>query len=180
MNTEWLEVAAILALGAVLLLWVYPWNRRRPRLELRPSRASGAECEIIPRRDATPQQLKQLAGVLDRWIPANATPSMTTNYALADLHEGELPQPLSVALEHYLDDALAQRGLEPPARSERAERRRQILEKLGRLATTRTILLRVPDARQAAASLREAIPADLVDDILIDRRSWAEGGGSVG
>ena len=30
----------------------------------------------------------------------------------------------------------------------------------------------VQDARQAANSLREAVPADLVDDILIDRRSW--------
>jgi hypothetical protein len=177
MNTDWLEVLVILALGAVMLLWVHHWNRRRPRTELWPRRsAAGVECEVIPSRDATPPQLKRLGDALDRWIAAHAVPSLTTAYALADLREGELPQPLSVALERYLDDTLTRRGLTPPSGAERAQRRRQILEKLGQIAASRTVLVRVHDARQAAESLRQSIPPDLVDDILIDRRSWGERG----
>src|SRR5947209_18397470 len=110
MITEWLEVLAVLAMGALMLLWVHRRSRGLggPEVSLRPGK--GIECEVIPRRDATPQELKMLAEALGRWMPANAVPSTTTPYALADLREGELPQPLSVALELYLDDSLAQRG----------------------------------------------------------------------
>jgi hypothetical protein len=173
MNTSWLEVLVIVALGVVMLLWAHQRQRvrRLPDLWLRRS-ANSLECEVIPRRDATPAEFKRLAEALERWIGRHAVVSMTTAYALADLHEGELPQPLSVALEHYLDDNLVQRGQTPPSGAARAERHRQILQTLGEMATRRTVYVRVQDARQAADSLRQSVPAELVEDILINNRSW--------
>ena len=171
MNTDWLEVLAGLSLGALLLLWVHRRARpaRDPGLRLP---HEGSECEIVPRHDASSDELKNLAAALERWMSVHAAPSLTTAYGLTDLRRGELPQPLSMALEMFLDDNLAQRGLEPPTGPRRALRHQQILDKLGPMATSRAVYLRVHGAEQAAASLRDAIPADLVDDILIDHRSW--------
>jgi len=175
MNTNWLEVLAVLAMGALMLLWVHRRNRADrgppPRLP-RSGVGDGTECEVIPRRAAAPDELKRLAGALGRWIAENAVPSITTAYALADLRAGELPQPLSVALELYLDDSLTRRGLAPPTGVERVERHQQILERLGQMAMSRAVFLRIPDAQQAGASLRAAIPAELVEDIFVNHRSW--------
>jgi hypothetical protein len=173
MNTDWLEVAAIVSFGAVMLLWAHRWNRN-PRawdLVLRRRRAA-LECEVIPRRDATTQELKALASALDRWISESAQPFLTTAYAVADLHGGELPQPLSVAFESYLDDQLVRRGRDPPSGQERSRRHQEIVQRLGPIAASRTVLVHVRDAKQAIASLRKTVPPELVEDILIDRRSW--------
>jgi hypothetical protein len=175
MLPDWLQVVIVLALAGVLLLWTHPWARRRPRRApgLRPP-GNGVECEVIPRRDANPGQLKALADALDRWIADHAVPSVTTSYALADLRAGELPQPLSVAFERYLDDHLAERGGTPPSGTERGVRHRAILDKLGSMARGRTVFVHVRDAREAAETLRRCVPAELVEDILIDHRSWEE------
>ena len=170
MTTDWLEVLAGLSLGALLLLWVHR-RGRGDRARLRLPRG-GIECEIVPRQDATPDELKTLAEALSRWMTVHGQPSLTTAYGLTDLRRGELPQPLSMALETFLDDTLTQRGHTPPSGSQRAVRHQQILDKLGPMATSRAVYLRVRGAEQAAASLRDAIPADLVEDIFIDRRSW--------
>jgi hypothetical protein len=156
-----------------MLFWVHRRSRapRGPNLGLRQSDRQ-IDCEVIPRSDASPQELKRLAQVLGGWIERNAMPSVTTAYALADLRQGELPQPLSVALELYLDDSLSQRGLAPPTGPQRALRHHQVLEKLGKMAMSRSVFLHVAEGREAGISLREAIPPDLVQDILIDRRSW--------
>jgi hypothetical protein len=172
---DWLQVLAVLAMGGLLLLWTHPWSRSRTRRALGPRlRGKSLECEIIPRPDATPEQLKALADALDNWIGNHAVPSVTTAYALADLRAGELPQPLSVAFEHYLDDHLVECGGESPSGPARAQRHRAILEKLGPMATGRTVFVHVRDVQEAAESLRQAIPAELVEDILIDHRSWDE------
>jgi len=166
-------VLATLGLGLLMLFWVHRRSRSSGGLDLRRRRRPyGVECEVIPRRDASSDELKKLAEVLERWIVDNAAPSMTTAYALADLRQGELPRPLSVALEYYLDDSLVQRGHAPPAGPQRLERHHQVVEKLGTMGTSRAVFVRVADAEQASASLRSAIPADLVADILIDHRSW--------
>jgi hypothetical protein len=170
MNTDWLEVVAGLSLGVILLIWVH----RRGRSEgtrLRLPR-DGVECEIVPRRDATPEELKCLATALSRWMTVHGQPSLTTAYGLTDLRRGELPQPLSMALETFLDDTLTRHGHAPPTGSERAFRHQLILDKLGLMATSRAVYLHVRGAEQAAASLRDAIPADLVEDIFIDHQSW--------
>jgi hypothetical protein len=170
MNTDWLEVLASLGLGALLLLWVHRRGRGdRSRLRLP---GEGVECEVVPRQDATPDELKHLAEALNRWMVVYGAPSLTTAYGLTDLSRGELPQPLSMALEMFLDDNLTQRGHTPPSGSQRAVRHQQILDKLGPMATSRAVYLRVRGPEQAAASLRDAIPADLVEDIFIDHRSW--------
>jgi hypothetical protein len=171
MDTDWLEVLAVLGLGALMLLWVHRRGRIGGRAALRLPR-EGVECEIVPRQDATSEELKSLAKALARWMANHGSPSLTTAYGLTDLRRGELPQPLSMALETFLDDNLAQRGLTPPHGAQRALRHQQILDKLGPMASSRAVYLRVRGAEEAAASLREAIPADLVEDIFIDRRSW--------
>jgi hypothetical protein len=168
MNTDWLEVLAGLSLGGLLLIWVHRRGRGGDTLRLP---RGGVECEIVPRRDASPEQLKTLAEALARWMAQHGAPSLTTAYGLTDLRRGELPQPLSLALETFLDDHLTQRGLTPPAGEQRALRHQQILDKLGPMAASRAVYLRVHGAEQAAASLREAIAPELVEDIFIAQRS---------
>lgn len=175
MNTEWLEVLIVVSFWALILLGVHLRVRAGRRRKMRLP-GGGVECKIVPRQDATSEELKNLAEALDRWMAEHGKPSLTTAYGLSDLRRGELPQPLSIALETFLDDNLMHHGVTPPSGTRRADRHQQILDKLGPMAASRAVYLHVRGAEQAAASLREAIPADLVEDIFIDHRSWNGGG----
>jgi hypothetical protein len=169
MNMEWLEVLLVVVFWGLVLIGVHLRIRADRRRGLRLPR--GVECKIVPRQNASSEELKTLGEALDRWMAVYGKPSLTTVYGLTDLRRGELPQPLSIALESYLDDNLTQHGVMPPSGERRALRHQEILDKLGPMAASRAVYLRVHGAEQATASLREAIGPNLVEDIFIDQRS---------
>src|SRR4051794_6161329 len=67
-KTEWVEVLVISALGALLLLWAYEGGRPRPRLRTLGARLPlPLDCAVVPRQDATTEELKRLGHVLEDW-----------------------------------------------------------------------------------------------------------------
>jgi hypothetical protein len=174
-ETEWFQVVLILAFGALMLLWAHQVALGQRSRRLPGGAPPGTlECEIIPRQDGTSADLKALGQALDKWVEGHAVPSVTTVYALEDLRAGELPRPLLTAFEGYLD-AHRERHQQPALTgAERVDRHRQLLHKLGELAHRRTVFVRVQDAESALRSLRESLPAGLVEDVLIDGHSWEE------
>jgi hypothetical protein len=186
-HAEWVEVSVILGFGVVMLFWAHQWGRatrqqnliRRRLLRLLPN-------VVIPRPDATVGQLKELGAALTRWWQDTAGgPGRPLCWidqdALHDLQAGELPQPFALRL---LTEVNATDGPHMNAR----ELREALLKagaaypRLGELLPrpdARTVSFgfgegRPPDRRQVVESLRGSIPEDLVEDVLVDGRSWNE------
>ena len=105
-------------------------------------------CKVLPRRDATPRELQELGSALRRW------------YARESREHG-------IALYTNLEDINALRqGRLPSAGSQR-----------GRAKQRRAIVLAVRAGRwysleATRKSFEQDIPAELVQDVLIDGESW--------
>jgi hypothetical protein len=124
-------------------------------------------CEIRPRRDATPELFKQLGASLLEWIRRESGDEgilIGFDRALLDnLLSGEPPTPLALqAASHHPDIPLD-----------------RIRQDLGALTSDRSLRFTVKDSpdcprNRVIESLRQVIPADLVEDILIDDVNWTE------
>ncbi len=123
-------------------------------------------CELLPRLDATPGQLKQLGAALETWVRRElGNEGVLYSFdgeGLASLLGGEPPNPLALRVT-------------PP--NERVSWG-QIRRDLGPLASDRSLRFTVKDdppwpRAKVIENLRRAIPAELVDDILIDGESWS-------
>ena len=104
-------------------------------------------CEVLLRRDASPSQLRELGAALRRWYVREAREHGIALYTNQDginaLRAGQLPQPVC-----------GRRGGR-------------------RLAVPFDVRDGKSYSREATIeSLRKDIPADLVEDILIDGQSW--------
>jgi hypothetical protein len=124
-------------------------------------------CELHPRRDATPEQLKELGKAIEDWarreLGGEGILCSIDAAGLASLLGGEPPNPLGVqGMQHN-------RGINWE----------KIQQDLGSLVSDRSLRFTLRDEagwpRSAVIeNLRQAIPAELVEDILINNVSWTE------
>jgi|SRR5208283_5217815 len=114
-------------------------------------------CEILPRPDASPEQLQALGQAIQRWYHQEVKDEGTTrridNQALEDLLAGQMPQPVSFEALTASTEAQAKKHAVP-------------IMVRGGPAYDRQAIIR---------SLRRAIPSELVEDVLVAGRSWQSG-----
>jgi hypothetical protein len=139
------------------------------------------DCEVIPRRDATPEQLRALGGALADWARLASSDEgilhFISRFGLADLTNGNRPPPF---LEQYQEMLNEGRILSGDAISlgaeQQLEERRRLKDVLGDDSRRQTLFFQVrctyAERRQVANTLRDNIPAQLVDDVLVGDRSW--------
>jgi hypothetical protein len=195
-DTRWAEVCVILALGALMLLWTHQWQhapRRRPALAR--GRILLGDCEIVPRQDASPEQLKRLGNAIARWWEderadaGRANPWIDTS-ALGDLLAGELPQPFALRLLTEINHPSAFPGQGGPADApsrmtvrelkEALQKAKETYPQLGQLlpqADARTVYCGLGSHSRSRREriidrLRRAIPSELVEDVRVDGQSW--------
>jgi hypothetical protein len=159
-------------------------------------------CVLLPRRDATPEQLKALGEALCTWSEMEQESGLHAGFrtrGVDDLLEGEMPQPLAIRkakdlppepegrdMKKVLEEAKRMADL-PPEERDRLEAERQAIvpgavqrakQELGELASSRLILLSVtphwvhPDRKRVIQGLKKYIPKELVEDIDVEGRSW--------
>jgi hypothetical protein len=124
-------------------------------------------CELRPRHDVTPDELKRLGTALQEWGSRESGNegvlfSIDPNH-LDSLLAGEPPNPLAVQVATHHEEVPLER----------------IRQDLGPLASDRSVRFAVKDEphctrARVIESLRQAIPPELVEDILIDEVSWTE------
>jgi hypothetical protein len=121
-------------------------------------------CELQPRQDATPEQLKMLGialgGFARRELGKEGVLFSINLEELASLLSGEPPNPLGLRVKQHNEGVSWE----------------QIRQDLGPVASDRSLRFSFKDEPRAKIieSLRQAIPAELVEDILIDDVSWTE------
>jgi hypothetical protein len=126
--------------------------------------------EVLPRRGATSDDLKALGLALADWSETELQPGgllhSIDNIVLTELLGGDDPSEIVFAVLRGTDDGdfvtITQRTL---AHSDPAEA-------AGRLIVACLFRGSGYDRHRAVESLRDAIPAALVEDVLIDGRSW--------
>jgi hypothetical protein len=127
-------------------------------------------AEVLPRHDATSDDLKVLGVALADWSAAELRPGgllrAIDNIVLTELLGGDNPSEVVFAVirgENDADTLMIMRRT--AAHSNPAEAARHLIV---------TCLFRGPEynRHRAVESLRDAVPAGLVEDILIDGRSW--------
>lgn len=140
------------------------------------------ECEIIPRKYAGRDQHRALGAAIARWTQresgSDGLLQFISRFTLANLMNGDPPDPYVDQHQSLQDDKL----MSTPRRlsgSEEIQRRNKLKRELGEDSERRTVYIQVrsgPNARRARVieSLRQAIPADLVEDVLVDNRGWDE------
>jgi len=113
-------------------------------------------CEIIPREDATPDQLRQLASAILRWynqeVRGEGATRRIDQHGLTSLQAGKLP------------DALALGAVAGPDEPD---------PELDRHAVA--IVVRggpAYDRKAVIASFRRDLSPELVQDVLVAGRSW--------
>ncbi len=125
------------------------------------------QCELIPRHDATTDELKSLGTAMKEWASRElGNEGVLFSIDPADLSSllcGEPPNPLALDVAKHHKDVPLER----------------IRQDLGPLASNRSLRFTVKDEPDCTRdkvieSLRQAIPAELVEDILIDDVSWTE------
>jgi hypothetical protein len=184
------EVAVIAAFGTIMLLWVFEWGRERMRGP-RAAMPFPLDCAIIPRRDLNSDELKELGVSLAAWwraecaAPGSAVERLDED-ALNDLLAGELPQPFGLRLLGWFREPGAHHGITLPRRltaqdmSDVLRHARDSNPTVARRippAELRAVFLGLcnytePAVRRLLAGLRRRLPADLLEDVLIDGRSW--------
>jgi hypothetical protein len=193
-ESGWTEVILILAVGALMLLWAFQWNHAQDsRALVITGKNWPGGGEVFPRQDATPEQLKRLGAGLTEWSSRTGK-SGGANWidraALDDLLAGELPQPFVLRVLTEMKGGKSSSGpqalLAAPARMttrqlrEALHQARETYPELARLlpqADSRTVPFGLArgsrvDRSQIIANLRRYISPDLVEEILIDGRSW--------
>jgi hypothetical protein len=193
-DSGWTEVVLILAVGVLMLLWAYQWNHaQHSRALVIAGKNWPGGGEILPRQDATPEQLKRLGAALTEWSTRPGTSGGATwidRAALEDLLAGELPQPFVLRFLTEMKSGKPSSGpqalLAAPAQMttrqlrEALHQAREAYPELARLipeADSRTVPFGLARGNRAnrgqiIAGLRRYISADLVEDILIDGQSW--------
>jgi hypothetical protein len=128
-------------------------------------------AEIRPRRDATSDQLKALGELLADWSEGELAPDgllrFIDNIVLIELVGGDDPSELIFAVFYSADDdadgLTIIRCATPHSDPAAAARLLVVVCSFRGAGYSR---------RRAVESLRDAIPAALVEDVLIDGRSW--------
>lgn len=125
------------------------------------------QCELRIRHDSTPDELKSLGMALKEWASRElgiegVLFSIDPN-GLTSLLGGEPPNPLALQVATHHEGVSLER----------------IRQDLGPLASERSLRFTVKDEPHCTRdrvieSLRQAIPAELVEDILMDDVSWTE------
>jgi hypothetical protein len=135
-------------------------------------------CEVFPRTDSTPDDLKALGDALARWhdqsMDEDGYIGVVFFYdaqGMKDLRKGEFPQPRGLQSVSLMRKASKLLGMKKPDVS-----MREATEALG---SKRTIFMHAErsedyNREELVNSLRTAIPAHLVSDIQIDGQSWNE------
>jgi hypothetical protein len=152
------------------------------------------EGEIVPRRDLFPRQCKSLGKAIRRWCRHFPMLKWVDCDAIGDLLVGELPQPASMRLAIELRRPwlhMPKKGTFPDEEFDRLVRDRAsgvaprpadfgtIKRALGEYGYTRTVPFALLGGREydraaVISSLREFLPADLLKDVVLDQRSWAQ------
>jgi hypothetical protein len=124
-------------------------------------------CELRPCQDATPEQFKELGEALKAWasreLGNGGVLCSIDPEGLASLLSGEPPNPLALQLKKHNEEVSLEK----------------IRQDLGSLASDRSLCFTVKDEPRwpramVIENVRQAIPAELVEDILIDGESWTE------
>jgi hypothetical protein len=131
-------------------------------------------CLVIPRVGLVPAECKWLGEALHRWLSADPAGRSVERLGLDDLRDGEFPQPQCLRLA-WAAGAGSGKGL--------SRHQKDIRDRLGERADARDVECHIRAAsrehvRQAVRRFARAIPGHLVEDILIDGRSWREFGRS--
>jgi hypothetical protein len=123
-------------------------------------------CELWPRHDATPEELKQLGEALEGWARCELGKGVLYSIdakGVASLLSGEPPDPLALQVKAHHHEIPLNR----------------IRQDLGALARDRSVRFAVKDGPHVTflmvvKSLRQAIPVELVEDIRVGEISWME------
>jgi hypothetical protein len=128
-------------------------------------------AQILPRRAASSDDLKALGFALADWSEAELRPGgllrFIDNIVLTELVGGDDPSEVVFAVLYAADDdedGLTITRLMPPHSDPAAAA--QLLVVACSFCGT------VYSRRRAVESLRDAVPAALIEDVLIDGRSW--------
>jgi len=126
--------------------------------------------EIVPRPDATSDDLKVLGLALSDWSKVELRPGgllrSIDNNVLTELLGGDDPAAVVFAVIYGEDDGDCLTILRrTPPHSDPADAARQLVVACSFRGS-------VYSRRRAVESLRDAVPAGLVEDVLIDGRSW--------
>lgn len=124
-------------------------------------------CELKVRQDLTPEQLKELGKALEAWATRERSNAgllcWIDQEGLDSLLSGEPPTPLGLRVKQLNEGVSWEK----------------IRQDLGSVVSDRSLRFTVNDEPgcprgQVIESLREAIPAELVEDVLINDVSWTE------
>jgi hypothetical protein len=196
------ELLLILAVGILMLAWACQWSQAgQPRSVARLVSTErllagwAADCEIIPRQDATTEQLKRLGTALALWWQTegkdSARPATWIDQgAVNDLLAGELPQPFALRLLAEVNNQIVATGEIKTGTStaristrelrEALQRARQVYPQLDRLIPqpdSRSVRLGLGARSEVERDrlidgLRRALPKELVEDVLLHGQSW--------
>jgi len=127
-------------------------------------------CDVVPRRDASSDDLRALGLALADWseaeLRAGGLLRSIDNIVLVELLGGDDPSEIVFAVLHGQDDndclTITRRA---PVHADPAEAALQLVVACAFCGPTYS-------RQRAVQSLRDAIPAHLVEDIVIDGRSW--------
>jgi hypothetical protein len=192
-QVELLEAVLIAAFGGVMLLWAYEWGRDR-RGSLSATLPFPLDCAVIPRSDSTAEELKELGAALSAWwraecsAPGSAAERLDED-GLNDLLAGELPQPFGLRLLGWLREPGVRSGVRAGAPRLTAQDVAEVLRRAQDASPS--VARRIPRAELRAVfigladrggpalartllRLREYLPDDLVEDVVIDGQSWDE------
>jgi hypothetical protein len=142
------------------------------------------DCEIVPRHDATPAQLRDLGLILAGWAGRESADTGILHFisrnALADLSNGNRPPTFLEQYQEMLNETRALSGnltaLDPEAQ---ALDRAKLKEMLGDHGPLHRLFFQVRGSYatrgRILSNLRENIPAEMVEDVLVADRSWETG-----
>jgi hypothetical protein len=134
----------------------------------------------VPKRNARPDDLRALGVALAQWCRRESGKmlSYVNREALASLMNGTLPPPYLHQFETRLDE-LNELSAKPRKLDwlEQQRRQRKLRTDLGSTADNLTVFFQVYggayfNRAQTIASLRQEIPPELVEDIMINGKTW--------
>jgi hypothetical protein len=192
-QAELLEVLVIAAFGGVMLLWAYEWGRDRSG-GLGVALPFPLDCAVIPRQDSTTDELKELGAALLAWWRAEglnpgSAAERLDEAALNDLLAGELPQPFGLRLLGWLREPGVRGAVRAGPSRLTAEDVAEVLRRAQNASPAVARRLPRPDLRavfigladrdrpalaRTLLNLRQHLPIELVEDVVIDGHSWDE------
>jgi hypothetical protein len=146
------------------------------------------DCEIFPRQSLDCRQLKRLGAAFQAFVDANATCIAWIDYlGIEDLRKGEQPKPLLLRITEHSRRATIQ-GMSraetilldaaalavPEATPQNVSQWRQALGDHIADRSLPFVLRPDTDVTRVVQSLRQHIPDELVDDVLIGQQHWTQ------